>query len=297
MENLTFKVGQMEINYGDAHFRRTDNGNAMYNPFIGNNIIDAFNTEVAGEAYWRKNGIIVMGGISEGLIHPDVGEEQDIHDPSFYFKLGYDNEATEGLRWRLTLSSYNANKSQRNSLMWGDRAGSRYYYAMEGVTSPVRGGGTAPTNATDQAWSGRWNPSMGNKINTIMINPFVKYGGLEFFLTYEMMSGQNNGEVDKDGKFATRSYTQLAADVVYRFFEDESFYIGAKYNTISGERSVDDSDPITINRIEAGIGWFVTKNVLAKAHYVTQDYVNFQKSERYYEGNFNGFVIEAVLGF
>ena len=39
----------MEINYGDAHFRRSDNGNAIYNPFVGNYIMDAFTTEIGGE--------------------------------------------------------------------------------------------------------------------------------------------------------------------------------------------------------------------------------------------------------
>jgi hypothetical protein len=40
MEKLTIRMGHMEVNYGDAHFRRTDNGNAMYNPFVGNYILD-----------------------------------------------------------------------------------------------------------------------------------------------------------------------------------------------------------------------------------------------------------------
>ncbi len=297
MEPLTIKVGQMEINYGDAHFRRSDNGNALYNPFIGNNIIDAFTTEVAGEIYWRKNGAMVMGGISEGLIKPDIQRPQDNHDPSFYWKLGYDSEAEEGLRWRVTVSGYHAQKSQRNTLMWGDRAGSRFYNVAEPVLSPQRGGGLGGTNSTSQAWSGRWNPGLTNKINTFMINPFIKYNGFEFFGTFEMMEGQRNGEVDQNGEFATRSYTQIVADVLYRFMEDESWYVGAKYATVSGERVVEDEDPITINRIEAGLGWFVTPNVLAKAHYVTQDYVNFQEGEHLYNANFHGFMIEGVIQF
>ena len=43
----------MEINYGDAHFRRSDNGNALYNPFVGNYIMDAFTTEIGGEVYLK----------------------------------------------------------------------------------------------------------------------------------------------------------------------------------------------------------------------------------------------------
>src|SRR5690606_14302159 len=36
MKYATIKVGHMENNYGDAHFRRTDNAQAIYNPFVGN---------------------------------------------------------------------------------------------------------------------------------------------------------------------------------------------------------------------------------------------------------------------
>src|SRR6476659_463764 len=51
MDYVSLKLGHFEINYGDSHFRRTDNGNAMYNSFVGNMILDPFTTEVGGEAY------------------------------------------------------------------------------------------------------------------------------------------------------------------------------------------------------------------------------------------------------
>ena len=53
MQIVTVRVGHMEINYGDAHFRRSDNGNALYNPFVGNYIMDAFTTEIGGEVYLK----------------------------------------------------------------------------------------------------------------------------------------------------------------------------------------------------------------------------------------------------
>src|SRR6187402_3015969 len=45
MKYTTIKVGQMENNYGDAHFRRSDNGQALLNPFIEGNIMDSFQTD------------------------------------------------------------------------------------------------------------------------------------------------------------------------------------------------------------------------------------------------------------
>ena len=56
MQIVTVRVGDFEINYGDAHFRRSDNGNAVYNPFIGNYIMDAFTTQIGGEVYLKTGG-------------------------------------------------------------------------------------------------------------------------------------------------------------------------------------------------------------------------------------------------
>jgi len=49
MDITSIKFGLDEINYGDAHFRRTDNAKAINNPFVGNYLMDAFTTEAFGE--------------------------------------------------------------------------------------------------------------------------------------------------------------------------------------------------------------------------------------------------------
>ena len=72
MEIVTVRVGHMEINYGDAHFRRSDNGNALYNPFVGNYIMDAFTTEIGGEVYLKAAGVIAMGAVTGGEIRGTV---------------------------------------------------------------------------------------------------------------------------------------------------------------------------------------------------------------------------------
>ena len=72
MKYTTLKVGHMENNYGDAHFRRTDNAQAIYNPFVGNLIMDAFTTEVGAEVYYQRNGIISMIGFSNGKLNQSV---------------------------------------------------------------------------------------------------------------------------------------------------------------------------------------------------------------------------------
>ena len=71
-EIATVRVGHMEINYGDAHFRRSDNGNALYNPFVGNYILDAFTTEIGGEVYLKINNVIAMGAVTAGELRGTV---------------------------------------------------------------------------------------------------------------------------------------------------------------------------------------------------------------------------------
>ena len=87
MKYLTIKVGHMENNYGDTHFRRSDNSQAMYNPFVGNLIMDAFTTEVGGEVYFRKNGFIGMFGLSNGKLNQAVSNPETT-GASILAKLG-----------------------------------------------------------------------------------------------------------------------------------------------------------------------------------------------------------------
>lgn len=66
MDYLTLRVGDMDINFGDAHFRRSDNGHVVSNPFVGNYIVDAFSTQIAAELMFRSNGWLLMGAVSTG---------------------------------------------------------------------------------------------------------------------------------------------------------------------------------------------------------------------------------------
>src|SRR5687768_15880632 len=67
MAVTTLKVGHMEINYGDQHYRRSDGGQTIYNPFADNYILDAFTTEIGGEVLVRKNDFFGVVGASNGM--------------------------------------------------------------------------------------------------------------------------------------------------------------------------------------------------------------------------------------
>ena len=75
----------------------------------------------------------------------------------------------------------------------------------------------------------------------------------------------------------------------------EEIYVAGRYNTLSGELFTGSDAEATINRFAIAAGWFPTRNLLLKAEYVNQEYVDF--GGNFEEGVFNGIVIEAVVGF
>ena len=289
------KIGHFQPNFGDQQFRRTDGGNAIFNPFAENYILDAFTTEIGGEVYvFPAQGFMGMLGMTSGLINGNIenpagglvgaNKEEIKRNPSIVAKAAYDNTFGD-LRFRLSASLYTNPSIARNTLYAGDRTGSHYFMVMEPLS------GTYSANFT----SGRFNPGMTNRITTVMVNPFLKYKGLELFGTYETMSGRLYTET------ANRSWNQLAIEGIFRFLPNEQAYLGLRYNTATGRPSntatITYAQDVTINRLAFATGWFPTKNLLLKVEYVNQEYLDLPTNDIRNAGKFNGFMVEAVIGF
>ena len=215
--------------------------------------------------------------------------------PSIYGKLGYDKELSDNLRVRLTGSIYMNGGTSRNTLYGGDRAGSRYYWVGEG--SYYMAPALTAVSATNKAFSGRIDPGFATNVTAIMINPFVKFMGLEVFATYEMASGSSSLTSTSDT--TDRSFNQMAVSALYRFLENEQAYVGVRYNTVTGRLAgyTDDDGDISVSRYQIAAGWFPTENLLLKLEYVNQDYADFKTSDIRSELNFKGVVVEACVGF
>ncbi|MDO5615746.1 MAG: hypothetical protein Q4G16_06125 [Cruoricaptor ignavus] len=290
MKHARVKVGMNDINYGDSHFRRSDNASTINNPFVGNHIMDSFTTEPFAEVYGFFGDAFVMGGISNGKLSQSVVKTETTNNsPSLYAKIGYDKQVDSDLRIRLTGSVLKTNGLSTGGYLYGgDRAGSRYYYVLLAQDA---------AEGTSNYATGRFDPGFKDML-AIQINPFIKYGGLEFFGTFENVTGNKlvnaTTKNDKDG-----NYTQLAGELLYRFGNAEQFYLGAKYNNVSG-RDVKGGDLKKIDRFNFAGGWFMTKNILAKVEYVNQKYNTSDAwglTNPLYGGKFNGVMVEATIGF
>lgn len=300
-KHVTVKVGHFGINYGDQQFRRSDNGLTAFNSFVGNYILDAFATEIGAEVYvYPSQSFFLMGGLTDGLLNGDVkkafkpnGEVQK-KNPSILAKVGFDKQVSNDLRLRLTGSLYTNPGTTRNTLYAGDRTGSRYYMVVEPEGS-VANGVFTPSATSTNFTSGRLNPNFSYKVTSIQINPFIKFKGLEFFGAYEVARGSENPTalvLDP----ATRKFTQMAGELVYRFLPREQAFVGARYNTVTGQLQANAND-ISINRTQLSAGWYTTKNLLLKLEYVNQKYNDFVVSDYRNGAQFKGMMIEAALAF
>jgi hypothetical protein len=302
-KNLTLKVGHMEVNYGDAHFRRSDGGNTMWNPWIENNIMDEFTTEIGAELYFQKNGILAMAGFTDGEIQGNISSPSTPdgakRKPSLYLKAGFDKQLQDNLRVRLTGSAMTTKSSAGNTLFGGDRTGSNYQYVME----------NAPVTLTGNAFSGRFNPGYRDNVTAFMVNPFVKFGGLEVFGTWEYAYGKNQNENGEGSTWGSKDFTnrqthQTAAEALYRFGNNQQFYLGARYIKVTSNLAFGQTAAlagslydVTIDRTSVAGGWFVTRNILLKGEYVTQNYDGYPNTDRFYKGKFNGVIFQGSIAF
>ncbi len=279
MKYTTLKIGHFQVNYGDMQFRRSDNGQTMYNPFVGNSIMDAFNTEIGTEVIFQRNGFLGVVAATNGEIRGRVDVPDD-RAMAYYLKGGVDRKIDDKLRVRLTGSYRTQSSAASNAIYGGDRAGSRYYQVLEN---------SAATEAA-QFTSGRINPGMRDNSTSYMINPFVKFQGLEFFGMYEVAEGKAANET------VDRQVKQYMGEALYRFFDNERLYVGARWNELTGDLGGTNND-VKVTRTNFGGGWFITPTLMLKGEYVNQEYKGFVATDIRNGGRFKGFMIEGVMAF
>ena len=309
MKYATIKIGQMENNFGDAHFRSSDNGSTLRNAFVGNNIMNAFSTDMGMEIYYNRSGLVSMIGATNGNLNQGISEvtytagpnTNTVVSPTILAKFGFDKQIDKDLRVRLTGSYYHSANLGNSNIYSSSRSGFGFWGVLNNNAYTNNGVAVAGNYNSTSTPEGTFNPGFKNWATTIMINPFLKFKGFEFFGTVELASGG-----DKAGVDAKRTANQYAGDVVYRFGKSEQFYLAAKYNTVSGKLSNADAKEVTVNRFESSIGWFMTKNIVAKLDYVSQNYKNYTQfvgnvptgnANNFYGGNFKGLVFEAAISF
>ncbi len=289
MESTTVKVGVMELNFGDAHFRRSDNGRVINNPFVGNYIMESFTTAPAAEILFRRRGILLMAGLNSGSLKPALSgyhagsgtyTAYNLHEKlAFHWKAGYEGKFGDIWMLRATLSGFHNSSHHFGSLYNGDRTGSRYYLVMKPQT-----GNASDVDPASSHMTGNWGPGFTDKNNSLMANLFLKANGLEIFATWENTRGTT--------AFGGADYglTQWAAEGLYYFGKEKQFYGGVRYNTAANLNNE------KVTRFQAVAGWKLTENIITRLEYVNQQYLDFA-TYRMADAGFRGLMFEAGISF
>jgi hypothetical protein len=284
---VNVKAGHFEIDYGDHRYRRSDNAWVQNNPLIGNYIIDPDVEEIGMEIYSKPAKYLNwLVGISSGTTTENLNEGRGIasvHGKVWTYPI-------EDLR--LSLSGYYVDHSDnpvtgpgatKGSLFSGSRSGGPY--------GAVIGGGNAPGHVLpgkDQlvtAFQGdvTWTPG-----------PWEFYGHVGW-----MEDADTNGSGPGSPE---ESWTYGTAEVVYRItprLYGAGRYSFALVNDLAG-MSADGQ----VHRIQVGGGYWITKNMLAKAEYVYQTYQDFDVAGGMVSGvdvwedpYFHGVIFEVSFAF
>jgi hypothetical protein len=320
MKDLRIKVGMMEVDYGDEHFRRTNNGDALKNYFVGNYVMDALTVSPAMEFLWRRNGIIGMLGVSNGALNPTLGLYQAPNTPAktytainqlnelaYYGKFGYDKQFNADLRIRGTFSYYYCDHNHSGSLYNGDRTGSRYYLVMNSAKY-----NSGDYTITSNAFGQNWGPGSTDKDASMMLNLFAKYKWIEVFGTYEQANTTSPSDTKPSTGLAKSEikFTNIAIEGLLHFGKQQQFFVGGRYNTVTdnsggtdiflNSANVDPNANKSVDRVQGILGWYLTKNMVAKLEYVDQKYSNFKAWDKHKTNGstgFNGIMFEAAISF
>lgn len=322
MKYASIKVGMMEMNYGDAHFRRSDNARTLDNPFIGNYILDGFAIPPALEIYFRNKGFLVMGGLTDVVTDPNVGQYVAASatgaSPSYpasyltwnldkelqyYFKLSYDKKINKDIRIRPTLSGYICPYTHGGALYASDRAGSPYYEVMNASSLAA-----SAYDITSNVTNGYFGPGAYTKDHSYMANLFAQIYGFEFFGTYEIATG--NTGLTQTYNVVPFTLNNASVEGLYYFGKHRQFDLGIRYTVVNKNNQaaitgIDaNSKPYTIvatpsmstGRLQVAAGWRLTNHIMTKVEYCKQTYTNFSQ---YGTGTpyFSGVMVEAALSF
>jgi len=295
---VDLKVGQYELQFGDAYLHRSFNANVKNNLLIGNFVMDPNMTPVAAEVRSKEDSkLIFLAGINGGVTSDSFAAG---HGTGYQAKIGY--KPVDGLRVSASYFAVDHSKSPvtggASATMWnGNRSGARY----EGVlgNSP----GVTP-NILKKVSAYQFDVGYDGKCH--WGNAFSVYG--------------NYGKVKEDDQGAANSWVySLATPVKPPYYTEQwsyyalqgsynltkNFYLAARYSTARADtlsKAPTASTPANmtrnvpsdghVDRIAAGFGYQMGKHVRVKAELVQQKYHDFAVGQ-----NFNGLQAWRDPGF
>ena len=289
LNKVDVKAGHMLVSFGDAIYHRSNNAIVQRNPLVGNFVVDPNIVSIGMEVSSKKQTESRFGwlvGVSNGTTTEDwnVGRGFAYHGKLIAYPI---KSLRTSVSYIATDQSENPTKSGGGSQMQmftGNRSGERY--------AGVLGGGQAPGNVFPQA---------GEKFSAAQFDVTFDNGSpLKLYGHYGMTQ-----DTDINGSAAgapEEKWSYYAADAKYEI--TPALYAAARYSAAATSKLAGNDSDGTVNRIQVGGGYWLSKNLLLKVEYVTQKYSGFAEGQIVNNGiqawrdpEFSGLITEVSFAF
>ena len=288
------KAGGFEMDFGDAHYRRSNNADVQRNPLIGNYVIDPREVEIGAEFFNPPGSLPInwLFGVGVG----NTGDFQAHRGWQFHGKLYA--ETCGG--FRPSVSFFRAdhagnptgfpNTGSKSDLFRSNRSGGPY--------AAVLGAGNAP---------GQILPGNGQDVSAVQVDLSWFRDTLELYGHFGMfLDADTNGSAPGT---PTESWLYYTGEGIYRF--TPYMYAAARYSGASALHLVsalDNTQDVksggVVHRFQIGGGYWLHDMILAKLEYVYQFYDSFTPDGSQVSGvdvwrnpTFNGVLMEISFTF
>ncbi len=260
---INVKAGHFEIDFGNAHLRRSDNAEVQRNPLVGNDIVDPNVVYVGAEVSTKPARFNALVGVTNGQT---TGDLQDGHQYAFHGKVWGD--VIPGIK--VAGSFYRGDQSANpigypvggsfGNLFSGNRSGGRYSAVLNGGGEP---GQVLPGNGQDEtAWQGDLEVAVGD------LTLQGHYGNI----VDADVDGTNPADPTTSGH-PKEDWDYYSAQAVYQL--GSNLYAALRLSGANAKLLSSAASDGKVQRVQAGFGYWVGDGILLKVEYVSQTYSDF----------------------
>ncbi|HET7584676.1 MAG TPA: hypothetical protein VFK13_07210 [Gemmatimonadaceae bacterium] len=276
LKYMNIKAGHFEVDFGNQHLVRSDNGEVMKNPLVGNYVVDPNTVEAGFELISHV-----------GLFHSSLGLGNGVTTESFdaerhYSKHGKVWFAPENNWFNVAGSFYTVDQSGNpnaagggsfTEMFSGNRSGSRYASVLT-AGDPEAGQIKIGKGQKLTAFQGDGEVNLAN----------VRLAGLMGWVKDADINGSDAGT-------PTEKWTYWGGEMKFSF--TSQIFAATRYSRAHTSSYNGDAADANVWRYQGGVGIFVIPEVLIKAEYVYQKFSGFEEGAFVGNPRFHGVVLEA----
>jgi len=280
LKYVDIKAGHFEVDFGNWHLTRSDNGDVQRNPLVGNVIIDANTVEPGVELIGKHGFFNWVAGVSTGTTTGDFKEGRGL---AWHGKAGISAKNAFNFAASVYRVDHSANPTgypnngSYSELFAGNRSGGRYAGVVGGGTEPEQIKAGKGQDVT--AWQLDGYCNFGNKLHVAGFYGFTKDADI---------NGSDPGKPVNEWIYGS---AEAKFDLTSRLYA-ATRYNFAKANTLKSVASDG-----KVDQIQIGLGYWIVNNMLFKAEYTRWKCGDFTTPPFQDDPEFSGFVAEVSVAF